>query len=984
MVIVRVIALAASLVFASIPLVSIAKVNPSLSEAERGIHRDDNEDVARHLRIDALKVDVAVAGRSAEVTMTMTITADGDDALEADLALALPADAVVTGYALDVDGWLIPGQLLERPKARNVYEDEVRAGIDPGLAEVASENCFKTRIYPIDAKHPRQFRLSFVAPFDPDRGLLLPLMRDAPIGKLMASVRIEGFATAPTVRFAGADLALVRSVTGWTGTMNAADARLGEGLAVDGGALAAPMIVTRHPNGQRFFVIEDRAGAASRTERTGGRVRIYWDRSVSHGNDRIESETDALLAYLARRKPGQIELVTFASDAPTKVTVGNTTELRRLLGAVVYRGATSFSGLEAAAPERADDCILVSDGDVTIDHAVEFVPDCRLSALTSSPGADGARLSRLVAPSGGVVVRLGDAITSEAAATRLASNNAGVVAVRDRQGNKIVVRALPAPRGNWAVAGPMPVDGPVTVRLSDGSIRTYRADGAVLPATAPGALWAAQEVASLADDPARHGEMVNLAKRFQVAGADMAFLVMERPDQYLRAGIAPTEGFSKEWMEEYREAKQSQEADKAGAVKERFAFVLEQWQQRKAWWNKRFVPGVHRKQDGRAPSRNAVAMAPPPPMVVPPSPVSAPQAMAVAPATVGADADLIVTGARRSEPAASPAQERERTDIKLDLADLGAKRPYIAALAGAAPADRNSVLEEQARAYGTVPGFYLDVAEWFRAKGDTATAMQLMLSALDLPTTDDETRQIVAFRLEREGAYDRAVELAERLAAVNAEFRPQPGRDLALALAARGRAHGKAGRADLERAFKLLTETALNPASSDFDGIEVISLMEANALIPEIKAVGGHWSLDPRLVAHLDTDVRIVIEWTADDADIDLWVDEPDRERVMYSNKLSSAGGQISNDMTDGFGPEEYTIHRATNGRYEVRINGYDADRLNPNGPGHVLIRLIRNFARATQRETMVDADLTFQHGGNRNDEHNVKPVATLRVDGTK
>lgn len=53
----------------------------------------------------------------------------------------------------------------------------------------------------------------------------------------------------------------------------------------------------------------------------------------------------------------------------------------------------------------------------------------------------------------------------------------------------------------------------------------------------------------------------------------------------------------------------------------------------------------------------------------------------------------------------------------------------------------------------------------------------------------------------------------------------------------------------------------------------------------------------------------------------------------MYSNKLSSAGGQISNDMTDGYGPEEYAVHRAPAGPYHVRINGYDADRINPNGP---------------------------------------------------
>ena len=162
----------------------------------------------------------------------------------------------------------------------------------------------------------------------------------------------------------------------------------------------------------------------------------------------------------------------------------------------------------------------------------------------------------------------------------------------------------------------------------------------------------------------------------------------------------------------------------------------------------------------------------------------------------------------------------------------------MTALEKAGSADRLAVLAEQEQQYGSVPAFYLDTAEWFRLNGDAATAALLLLSALELPTSDDETRQIVAFRLERDRAFDRAVELAEHLAAANAEFRPQPGRDLALALAARGKAAGKAGRADLERAFQLLVDTALNPASADFDGIEVVALMEANALTPQIVAAG--------------------------------------------------------------------------------------------------------------------------------------------------
>ncbi|MDB5694772.1 MAG: hypothetical protein JWN21_315, partial [Sphingomonas bacterium] len=545
-------------------------------------------------------------------------------------------------------------------------------------------------------------------------------------------------------------------------------------------------------------------------------------------------------------------------------------------------------------------------------------------------------------------------------------------------GRRLTFCALPAAAGGWLLIGPMPADGGVRVRAVSGEERRYPATEAVA-ADAPGALWASQQVGELADDPARHTAMAELARRYGVAGPAMSFLVLETPDQYLRAGLAPPAGFADEWMTTYRAAKVEHDAEKAGARQERLTHVLGQWADRVTWWNTRFTPlaRVQRRKRG-----NDATEIMPPAMVVPPPP---PPAIA-APAPVGAAADddssanIVVTGSR-VRPGTTPAPTRRPSStITLDLADLTARRPYIAALATAAPGDRLRVLAEQERAYGAAPTFYLDTADWFRGKGDPATAMQLLLSALELPLSDDETRQIVAFRLERDGAHDRAVELAAALAAANDGFRPQPARALALALAARGHARGLAGRPDLERAFALLTDAALDPASREYDGLEVIALAEANALIPAIERAGGRWSLDPRLVGRLDTDARIVIEWTADDADIDLWVNEPNGERVYYGAPLSSAGGRISNDMTDGYGPEEYAIRRAPPGAYQVRINGYDADRINPNGPGHVLVRLIRDFARPTQQQTLVDLDLSFQDGRDRDREDGTRPVATLRV----
>jgi hypothetical protein len=219
------------------------------------------------------------------------------------------------------------------------------------------------------------------------------------------------------------------------------------------------------------------------------------------------------------------------------------------------------------------------------------------------------------------------------------------------------------------------------------------------------------------------------------------------------------------------------------------------------------------------------------------------------------------------------------------------------------------------------------------------------------------TLGMVAARLERYGAIDEAIALRERHALLDREH-PQPSRLLALALAKRAERGGPMARADLERAIGLLNDIAVNPLDSRWEGIDLISLVEANALLVRLNALGGTFPLDPRLTKNLDSDVRVVLDWSNDAADIDLWVDEPNTERAIYSHPRTLIGGHLSNDMTSGFGPEEYFLHRAAGGRYTVRANVFSPDRLDPNGMSRVTAHLFRDWGRPTQREESIDLDL--------------------------
>jgi hypothetical protein len=243
----------------------------------------------------------------------------------------------------------------------------------------------------------------------------------------------------------------------------------------------------------------------------------------------------------------------------------------------------------------------------------------------------------------------------------------------------------------------------------------------------------------------------------------------------------------------------------------------------------------------------------------------------------------------------------------------------------------------------------------------------------------------------RYGDVARAVWLYELLLWLEPD-RPQPYRNLALALATRADASAvQADRVrDYTRAVDLLNEIVTRPWTESFDGIEVISLMEANRIIPKLRALGARRIvLDRRFIAAMDVDLRVVLEWNTNATDMDLWVDEPSGERAIYSNPKTGIGGRLSNDMTAGYGPEEYMLRRAPNGTYTVRVHGFAPDRLNPNGATTVRARIYRNYGRANESEETLEIELTREpQGGSeardvrRGAEGNAHLVGTIEVGG--
>jgi Ca-activated chloride channel homolog len=84
----------------------------------------------------------------------------------------LPDDASVTKFSMYIDGKEVQGELLEKEKARKIYEDIVRRMQDPALLEYIGTRMFQARIFPIPGRAERRIKLTYSEVLENDGGLV--------------------------------------------------------------------------------------------------------------------------------------------------------------------------------------------------------------------------------------------------------------------------------------------------------------------------------------------------------------------------------------------------------------------------------------------------------------------------------------------------------------------------------------------------------------------------------------------------------------------------------------------------------------------------------------------------------------------------------------------------------------------------------------------------------------------------------------------
>ncbi|MCD4781744.1 MAG: VIT and VWA domain-containing protein [Candidatus Omnitrophica bacterium] len=94
-----------------------------------------------------------------------------DSDLEAIYSFPVPDKAAMSEFTMWIDGKPIQGEVLEKKKAREVYEDQKKQGKNAGLTEKDGYKTFETSVYPVRANQETRIRLSYIQPAAVDLGM---------------------------------------------------------------------------------------------------------------------------------------------------------------------------------------------------------------------------------------------------------------------------------------------------------------------------------------------------------------------------------------------------------------------------------------------------------------------------------------------------------------------------------------------------------------------------------------------------------------------------------------------------------------------------------------------------------------------------------------------------------------------------------------------------------------------------------------------
>jgi len=928
------------------------------------IHKDDKK---TNLPIHKLSIQVDVVGNISKTTFDITFYNPYKRVLEGDFSFPLSEGQDVCRYALDINGNLREGVVIEKIKARQAYEAVVRQNIDPGILSKTKGNFYKTRIYPIPKKGYKRivFAVEHILPIlDNELQYSLPMSMTEEVGIFSLEVNVVKSEQKPIVaseeypEFKFDTSSEIHQLN-----FNREHYQPAKNLdfKVPFFSKTEQCTYTEIYKGQNYFYTSFKIPEFdTQVKKTPKKIAVYWDHSFSTEKRNIALELDFLKEYLERLEgEKQVSVYTFnylkTADKEFKIT-NDASRLISYLQGITIDGATRLDTVSFV--KNYDEILFFSDGIATIGNENIKLPKTPIYTFSSSSGSNYSFLKYLASKTNGKYLKLSknriDKTLGELTTTAVSYISCDFSA---KEFKEITVSPFTNKGDSFSIAGILLEEGAeFTVNFGNQNKIVWSKKIKVNPNTTSKAViprvWARYKIGALDMQYDKNKkDITDLGKEHAIVTRNTSFIVLDRVEDYVTHEIVPPKELQKEYYKLIKRKVNRSTKDNRRIQKDN----IKKLSVLKDWYDAEIIPkreidkqvraaeaaanfsrsGAERR---RAESTNQM-------MAVPESPV----AYDAIEEESEAEEVVIVEESVNEESLSSQKkiEEGNTAGPKIKLLAWQPDAPYLDSLRNVVADQSISVYNKLKKEYRDTPSFYIEVADFFFKNENKRQAITVLSNLLELDLENAELLKVVARRLLDEHENELAIEVYSEIKELRPE-EPQSYRDLALAYIQ---------NKEYQKALELFLHI-LNTTWNRFESIKEIVLNELNNLVALHREELNLSKINKELLYPMPIDVRIVVDWSSNDNDIDLWVLDPEGEKCSYQNKRTAIGGKMSTDITGGYGPEEFTLRKASRGFYMIYVNYFSESRQSIVGPVTIYATMYTNYGSKNQEAKRIAIQL--------------------------
>ena len=911
-----------------------------------------NERNANPMVLQDLSVDILVIGQTAVTTMEMTFYNPNSRVMEGEFQFPLANGQQVSRFALDINGKLREGVVVDKTAGRKAFEEIVRRGVDPGLLEKTEGNNFKARVYPMPAKGTRRVLIAFEQELHERNG------QDYYFLPITANTTLKNFKVRTEVvsRFVKADiqnslqLDFKQARNSYISEVSQQNFTLNQNIALTFPKIEKPQTISA-TKGNKTYCYGNIALATAQPKNRPipTEIGILWDASHSASNRDRAKEFAFLDAYFKALKNVKVVLSSFniRTDKTLSFEVknGNWQALKSHLESLQYDGATDGNAINFNL--KADELLLFSDGifnfgskDFSVNEVVKQAKT-PITVVNASAVANTPKMQYLANASGGSFIDLTTLTTEQAlkVAQTIPFQLLDIEVKNGKIANIFPQKGTAISKGNFTLAGELQTK-EASLILSFGYPKNVIVQKEIHFAANPDAsesefdllrrIWAEKQIAQLEREGAEQKQIDAVGREYSIVTEGNSLIVLETVEDYVRYRITPP----KELQMEYSKRLANEKKQKEDSAKRILENVIAQSAEQSKWWNTQY-PLKDSKSKNKAVIMEEVVYPIDNNAIADVAAVEAPSMERSASKEVSSNA----MAKRATAPRSTPAPASVPTS-KIELNAYNPDTPYLKVMEYTEGGKAIETYYKLKKEYGNTPSFYVDVADYFFKKGNREQAILVVSNLAELSLDDPQLLRMLGYKLSNYSAKKEAVQVFRKVAQLREE-EPQSFRDLGLALAE---------DAQYNEAAKNLYRVVTNEWSSRFGDVQLVTLNDLNSLIARHQGIDVSY-IDKRLLKKEPVDVRVVLSWDTDNCDMDLWVTDPKDEKCYYQNTLTYLGGKISRDVTQGYGPEEFMLKKAENGKYKVQVDYFGTHSQKQLMPVSLRITFYTHFGTPQQKQ---------------------------------